>query len=183
MPFVAVLDADVLYPQTLRSVLLFAAEHGLYQARWTDRILDEASRNVEAKYPGAGSSFTRVREAFDDALVTDYEALESAMTNNPKDRHVLAAAVACGAQLIVTRNIKDYPLESRRPYHIDIQTPDEFLLSLWDLDQEAMTAVLDDAASVTRNPALHIFDIVGRLRPHAPAFAAEILDRADREAR
>jgi len=31
------------------------------------------------------------------------------MTNHPKDRHVLAAAVRCNAEVIVTHNVKEFP--------------------------------------------------------------------------
>jgi hypothetical protein len=47
-----------------------------------------------------------------------YESLIPAMTNDPKDRHVLAAAAAvrANAELIVTANLKDFPAASVEPY-------------------------------------------------------------------
>jgi hypothetical protein len=36
-----------------------------------------------------------MREFFPDSLVENYEPLVREMENHPKDRHVLAAAVAC----------------------------------------------------------------------------------------
>ena len=45
---VAVLDACVLYPLPLRDTLLSVAEAGLYEARWSERILDEVERNLVA---------------------------------------------------------------------------------------------------------------------------------------
>jgi hypothetical protein len=45
-PFVVVLDANVLFPFTLRDTLLRAAAAGFYQARWSSRILDEMTRNL-----------------------------------------------------------------------------------------------------------------------------------------
>lgn len=44
MAFTAVLDACVLYPASLRDTLLRVAEAGIYQPRWTERILDEVRR-------------------------------------------------------------------------------------------------------------------------------------------
>lgn len=41
MPLRAIYDANVLYPNTLRDILIRVAQEGLVQARWTDRILDE----------------------------------------------------------------------------------------------------------------------------------------------
>ncbi|MDG4833178.1 hypothetical protein O7627_28305 [Solwaraspora sp. WMMD1047] len=41
MTFVAVYDASVLYPSTLRDLLLRIAQSGLVDAKWTEQILDE----------------------------------------------------------------------------------------------------------------------------------------------
>jgi hypothetical protein len=41
MAFIVVYDACVLYPNTLRDLLIRIAQSGLVQAKWTDRILDE----------------------------------------------------------------------------------------------------------------------------------------------
>ena len=66
--------------------------------------------------------------AFEDAEVENYEGLIDGMTNHPKDRHVLAAAVRCEAQVIVTFNVKDFGPQSLRPPGFEVLTPDEFLL-------------------------------------------------------
>jgi len=47
-PFVVVLDANVLFPFTLRDTLLRAAAEGFYQVRWSAQILDEMTRNLVA---------------------------------------------------------------------------------------------------------------------------------------
>jgi hypothetical protein len=41
-------------------------------------------------------------------MVADYETLAPQMTNHPKDRHVLAAAVACRADYLVAFNLRDF---------------------------------------------------------------------------
>lgn len=51
MAFVALYDANVLYPSTLRDVLIRVAQAGLVQAKWTERILDELFRNLKANRP------------------------------------------------------------------------------------------------------------------------------------
>ena len=48
------------------------------------------------------------------------------MTNDEKDRHVLAAAVRAGVNQVVTRNTRDFPQLSADPYEIEIRDPDEF---------------------------------------------------------
>lgn len=55
------------------------------------------------------------------------------MTNDPKDRHVLAAAVHGSAELIVTENVRDFPAVAVKAYDIEVSTQDEFLLDQLDL--------------------------------------------------
>lgn len=69
-----------------------------------------------------------MESAFDGARVTGYEALIPAMTNDHKDRHVLAAAVRCKAHAILTTNVKDFPRQAALPYDVDVLTPDTFLV-------------------------------------------------------
>jgi hypothetical protein len=66
--------------------------------------------------------------SFPDALVTGYESLVDGMTNHPKDRHVLAAAVRANAEVIVTFNLRDFPEPALKPYDIAAIHPDDFLL-------------------------------------------------------
>lgn len=111
-PFRVVLDACVLYPMHLRDVLLQAAAEGLYQVYWSREILDEATRNLIANLQIAESQATHLiammSGAFPEAVVTDYEHLVAAMRNDPKDRHVAAAAVKAGAQVVVTELVRDH---------------------------------------------------------------------------
>ncbi|MHB1172984.1 MAG: GNAT family N-acetyltransferase [Lacisediminihabitans sp.] len=51
MSFVVVYDADVLYPSTLRDVLIRVALSGMVQARWSDQILEEVFRNLVKDCP------------------------------------------------------------------------------------------------------------------------------------
>ncbi|GAB3020400.1 hypothetical protein GCM10011376_23510 [Nocardioides flavus (ex Wang et al. 2016)] len=51
MSFVVLYDANVLYPSTLRDLLIRIAQAGLVQAKWTDQILDEVFRNLTGTGP------------------------------------------------------------------------------------------------------------------------------------
>ena len=51
MPFVVVYDANVLYPNLLRDLLIRLAQQGLVQAKWSDRILNETFDNLKANRP------------------------------------------------------------------------------------------------------------------------------------
>ncbi len=74
--------------------------------------------------------------AFPEATVEGYGELVPALTlPDPDDRHVLAAAIRVGAQLIVTQNQRDFPDEALQPYDIETLTADEFLVSTYELYQ------------------------------------------------
>ena len=98
---VAVLDACVLVPMPLADTFLRLAEPPvLFEARWTDAILGEVTRTLEHHFGKSPEKAryreTAMREFFPGSLVCDYERLIPEMENHPKDRHVLAAAVAWG---------------------------------------------------------------------------------------
>src|SRR6266852_2728301 len=99
--FGVILDACVLYPMYLRDTLLRTAEAGLYRAQWSADILDEVSRNIvasgRATRERADHLLLVMRAAFPEAEVTGHHPLIGSMLNDPKDRHVTAAAVVCGA--------------------------------------------------------------------------------------
>jgi predicted nucleic acid-binding protein len=174
-PFRVVLDANVLYPFTLRDTLLRAADAELYQAYWSDLILDEVERNLVENGVVTAEQATRLRAAmegaFPEAHVVNFEPFIDAMRNDQKDRHVAAAAVRVGAQVIVTQNVRDfYDL----PDGIDVQTADEFLANLFDLDPDTLVRIVEEQAAALRNPPKSVEDIIAALRKLAPDFAAEV---------
>jgi hypothetical protein len=64
------------------------------------------------------------------------------MTNHPKDRHVLAAAVAGRADTLVTENLKDFPPESAAHLGITVTGQDDFLLGLLELHPDPVLDAL-----------------------------------------
>lgn len=116
-----------------------------------------------------------IRQHFGDCLVENDERLIPAMTNEPDDRHVLAAAVACGAQVVVSDNGDDFPVDSCAPYSIEVKTADEFLQDLWDLDPDVVMTTLKEAAAETTRPALDVPGVLGKLEANAPMFVETVL--------
>lgn len=58
------------------------------------------------------------------------------MTNDEKDRHVLAAAVAADSDLIVTFDLDDFPAQACEPLRVEATHPDDFLLDLHGLNSK-----------------------------------------------
>ena len=64
-----------------------------------------------------------------DCLVSGYEPLvEGLKPPDPRDRHVLAAAIKVGAQVIVTNNLKHFPAADLRQWDVEAKSPDDFVL-------------------------------------------------------
>jgi len=139
VPFSAVLDTNVLYPFSLRDTLLRLAELDLYTPLWSAKILEEMDRNLVERRLTADQA-ARIEEAmratFEEAEVdpAEIERLEPAMTNDEKDRHVLAAAVAADSELSVTFDLYDFPPGACEPVGVEAIHPDDFLLDLHDLN-------------------------------------------------
>ncbi len=112
---------------------------------------------------------SEIRRHFPEAWVEGYEDLISAMTNHPKDRHILAAAVRCNAEVIVTQNVKDFPRTALEPYSITVMGPSSFLRNLYDLDPEVIASTLLRQAASINKPVEYVLE---RLSVNAPAFVS-----------
>jgi hypothetical protein len=110
-----------------------------------------------------------MEQAFPEAEVRDYEPLAAAMPNDEKDRHVAAAALRSGAQVIVTSNLDDF---RDLPAGIEAQSPDEFLCNLFDLDPKGIVALLREQAGDLSRPPVSVEELLDRLARVAPDFVA-----------
>jgi predicted nucleic acid-binding protein len=144
MAFIVIYDANVLYPNTLRDLLIrIAQQPHLVQAKWTSEILDEMSRALRKNRPDITVEKTTrlcqlMHDAVRDCLVTGYQPLiEGLDLPDPDDRHVLAAAIKANAQLIVTRNRKDFPVKTLAQWEIRPKSPDDFVRDVMDFDSQA----------------------------------------------
>jgi predicted nucleic acid-binding protein len=165
-----VLDANVLYPARLRDLFMRLAIGGLYQARWSDRILDECFTNLAANRPDIRPGrLVRTRAlmnvAIPDAIVTGYEPqMDRLDLPDLDDRHVLAAAIRSGATSIVTANLADFPRDVLARYGIEPLAPDEFVLRLVHQDLDAVVEVVDRQAADLRNPPMSTAELLDGLR-------------------
>jgi predicted nucleic acid-binding protein len=175
---IVVADANVLVPAALCDFLLRAADAYLYQVRWTEDILDEVQRTLTGDLRRSAAQARRrieaMKRAFPDAMITSHRHLIDTMTNSPKDRHVVAAAVEAGAQIIATSNLRDFPAESLSQYEIVAESPDEFLLRLLGQDTDAVVTIVRQQATGLRSPPMSPFDVLTALAPHAPRFAGQV---------
>lgn len=152
--FTIVVDACVLVRVLPRNIILSLAEAGLFRPRWSETILEEMERALRDKiYKGkdnaaelAATQRARISIAFDEALTHDYEACLPVDIKLPddNDRHVIAAAIKVGASVIVTDNVKDFPIDVLAPLDIEVKTADGFIADTLDLPEghrEAVAAI------------------------------------------
>lgn len=111
--FKAVLDTNVIFPLVIRDLLFWFAYYELYTPKWSVNIFDEWKDVMIRKGVSEDEANKRVNvanKAFPDALVLNYDKLiDKLELPDPKDRHVLAAAIKTNANVIVTNNLKDFP--------------------------------------------------------------------------
>jgi predicted nucleic acid-binding protein len=180
--FTVVYDACVLYPAALRDLLVELARTGLLRAKWSVRIHTEWINAVIRDRPDLDRArLERAAQLMNlavlDCLVTGFESLEAGLTSlpDPDDRHVLAAAIHCGAQEIVTFNLQDFPEAALRPYGIRAIHPDEFVEHLLDLNTEAVCEAVRRIRRRLAHPPRTALEMIANYESQGLAISASIL--------
>lgn len=101
--------------------------------------------------------------AFPEAMVEAPVELERVMTNDPKDRHVVAAAVAANAEIIVTSNIADFNAEALIPWNLKADSPDNFLCDLFDEYPEEILQVLIQQCNKYTKRSINLSELLDML--------------------
>jgi len=148
------LDTCVIYPTVMRQMLLGAAGTGVFTPLWSARIIGEWMRAAE-KLGQGGLEQARAEAAllasdWPDAEVTYPKSLEARLwLPDAGDIHVLAAAIAGSADMILTLNAKDFPRNLLAEEGLGRSDPDSFLFGVWQaqpgLIAEVALRVLEDA--------------------------------------
>jgi len=155
---VVFLDASVFYPALLRNLLMHLALRDLFKARWSDRVHEEwiealLRNRPDLKFAQLARTRRLMDENVDEALVSGYEHLIGQLTlPDPKDCHVLAAAIHGGASVIVTANLRDFPAKVLAAYGIEAQHPHAFVSARLDEYQEEVLAALHEMRLDLKNP-------------------------------
>ena len=154
----AFFDANVLYPSGLRNFLMHLALTGIFRAHWSAQVHEEWIGNLLKNRPDlTRAKLERTRHLMDnalpDALVTGYEQLiDSIELPDRNDRHVLAAAIRCGASVIVTVNLRDFPKQALAEFSIEAQHPDDFVLAALEAFPELVVEAARNHRASLKNP-------------------------------
>lgn len=139
--------------------MMWLAVHELFRPKWTEQIHEEWMRNLLKDRPDLTRvQLERTRRLMDehggDCLVTRYEKHIAKLTlPDLDDRHVLAAAIECQADTIVTWNQADFPKKIMAVHGIKVCTPDELLGTLLDTHSTLVLAAMRDHRASLKNPA------------------------------
>ena len=184
---VAVVDANVLYPASLRDLFLTLATSRLYLPKWTDKIHEEWMENLldedrkrhnPPRLERARLERTRdlMERASPRSRVTDNESLIPTLSlPDADDRHVLAAAIASGAPVIVTFNRRDFPRSTLADYGIRAVHPDDFLCGLYDDAPEQFRSAIGQILDRLKNPPRSWAEHIELLRDNRlPKLAARL---------
>lgn len=180
------LDANVLYSQPMRMLLLNLAslDECAAQMFWTEKIDDEWSNAVVRNHPDSKESVANqvesIRESFGDRYVLNHEHLiDKLVLPDPDDRHVLAAAIKSGCNIIATDNAKDFPKQTLSEYGIRRMTRDELMCHLFINENDSVLEALANFARIHKNPELTVEDILIRLERSVPSFTNLVREARD----
>nr|WP_246293295.1 PIN domain-containing protein [Naumannella cuiyingiana] len=156
------LDTNVIDPVSLADTLMRLAEVDVIRPHWSADVMAELVRNLGKRLPreNAAKRALAMEAAFPEAMVTGYESLVDGMTNDPKDRHVLAAAVHSDCQVIVTFNTGDFPDDSLAPHDLVAVHPDAFLLDQLELYPQLVRRSLQRQSAATARPRLTLLELI-----------------------
>ncbi|HBX81544.1 MAG: PIN domain-containing protein [Propionibacteriaceae bacterium] len=183
-------DANVFFSKCLRDwlgVLSTRPDHEPpFQVFWTEDVLAEVIYGLRRKHPEwDGVAMTKIRDkiasAFEGGRVEDFQILEHPGPD-AFDAHIHSAAIACGADILLTCNVKDFP--ERDQWSYEVMKPDEFfcLVDDWSpnlvhiavLDQVRYWRERDGEADLPRQAKnAELPDFAERVRLHILAISRE----------
>lgn len=165
LPDIIVIDTCVLISNVLRRLLLRMAKHGCFQPAWSVVIGDEWRRNAariwDVSPADIQAQWDQLQVDFPQADQGDVGAYkEGLQRSDPKDWHVIAAALAVQARnpgssvAVVTRNIRDFNRSELRQRGLFLFDPDQLLQLYWQASPELLRGlcalILADYAEVGR---------------------------------
>lgn len=168
----AVLDANVLAESAVSDLLLRLAEgSGLIQPKWSETIWEETQRTLIFKlgWPPelADRRAAAAKDAFPEAWIEGFEHLIDQCGNDPRDRHILAAAVHSRTRKIVTMNVRHFRDEHLTPWGVFAHHPSVVLEELYRAEPSLVLSTLQVMAE-KRGKSLG--ELLSRLSASVPGF-------------
>ncbi len=159
---VVFVDANVLYPAGIRDILLQLSRRRVIEPKWSEDIGREwksAFRNSRPDIPQEklDRTWKELNYHYPTALVTDYRhRIDDLQLPDPDDRHVLAAAIIGQCDLILTANLRDFPLDIVGVYGLAVEHPDTWMCNLLEYRPSEFCRSVRDMRLRLRKPPLSV---------------------------
>lgn len=163
------LDTCVIYPTVMRQMLLGVAGQGVFTPLWSARIIEEWQRAVVklgAKgVAQAGAEAAMLAAHWPEAEVTYPRSLEARLwLPDAADVHVLAAAIAGSADMIITLNTKDFPRNLLAEEGLSRSDPDGFLHGVYQAQPDILEQVGAEVLAEANRLSGKAWDMRGLLK-------------------
>ncbi|MFD8145774.1 PIN domain-containing protein [Streptomyces sp. NPDC059708] len=163
-------DTNVLFPFSVMDLMLALTEDFVHSIVWSERLLGEWERVIVREGRRSDESAAAVTRAIR-GFFGDCEIKQSAYGHlvdempgeDPDDRHHAAAAVASGADMLVTWNLSDFPAGAMARLGVAVVDPDTYLCRLHEEVPDEVAATLARLAAEKRNPPMTRHDLLARL--------------------
>jgi predicted nucleic acid-binding protein len=178
-----VLDANVLYGNLSRDLLISLFAEGFYEAKWTEEITDEWVRHLLANQPSVTPDKNRrtvflMHQILPSPLVENYrQHIGQVDLPDKDDRHVVAAAIASGARKILTWNLRDFPDQVLKTFGIVAESPDKFLAELIIERPLEVVSVFRRMRERFKKPPMSVENFFESLARHRLDLTAKYLER------
>jgi hypothetical protein len=133
---IVVADANVLFSNQERNILVTLAQEGVIDLKGTSRIEDEWVHNVIDRYADVDPDAVRrtvglLRRALPYYAIGTGELNELALgMTDAKDQHVAATAIACKPSILATWNIRDFDAKVLLAHDVAVLNPDALLVEV-----------------------------------------------------
>lgn len=179
------IDTSELYPFTIMDLLLTMSEELLFTWVWTDELLAEWERVIVEDglrtSESARSVIDAVRTWFAGSRIdpASYrDEVTDDLSPDPGDRIHVAACLSGDADVLLTRNTKDFPVERLEAAGVRVLVADEYLLTLLRRRPSATHDAFVATAAARRRPRVSPCDLADRIdRAGAHDFAARMRRR------
>ena len=163
----------MLYPPSLRDLLLTLASLEAFELRWSQEILEEFERNVLADHPDINGKRFRshtiaaMTTNFPDAFLVEPDTEPVAVVGvHRKDQHVAGLAIATGSDTIVTQNLRHFPHRALAKHGLRAISPGALVAELDRNDPEQIDQAVQSLARRWKNPPRTVEEILDLLVVH-----------------
>lgn len=173
-PVAVIVDANVLSKPATRSLLwMSASQSGTLELRWSAHAETEGDRNLRGSQTKVEVLRTRLGMELSPTGIDPERFIDS----DPKDRQILADALAAHARYLVTENVRHFAVADLDALGIAAVHPDLFMSIRF--SRETYRAVLDQlAAGRTKRPRTPA-EIHAAVAGHLPRLYAAHADLYD----